>query len=158
MMSSQLFPEMFQVTEIEINYRNPVPHQDRVKINTPSMAYQVFNSTWDKSKIELVEQSKILLLNHANYCLGIVNLSVGTLTSCPLDSRMIFSVALKANATAFVLAHNHPSSDPTPSLDDTTATKNIVKAGKLFGIAMMDHLILTSHGYFSFVENKVLPK
>lgn len=157
-MSIPLFPEMFQVAEIEINYRNPVPHQDRIKINMPSMAYQVFICTWDKSKIELVEQSKILLLNRANYCLGIANLSIGTLTSCPLDTRMIFSIALKANATAFVLAHNHPSGDYMPSEDDTKATKNIVKAGNLFGIAMMDHIILTSHGYFSFAENKILPK
>lgn len=157
-MDSQLFPELFQVSEIEVSYRNPMPYDNRVKVSSTSVAYDIFNCTWDRGKIELVEQIKVLLLNHDNGCLGIVNLTMSIINFCPFDPRLVFATVLKTNATAIVLAHNHPSGSLNPSNNDIAVTKSIVKAAKLLGITVMDHLILTAHGYYSFSENNILPK
>lgn len=157
-MSSLLFPELFQVAEIEVSYNNPIPYQDRIKVSGTSTAYDIFSCTWDRGKIELVEQCKVLLLNKNNHCLGIVNLTMGIINFCPFDPRLIFGTALKANATAIVIAHNHPSGSLTPSSDDITMTENTVKAAKLLGMSVMDHLILTANGYFSFLKSGIMPQ
>ncbi len=156
-MNRPLFSELFQVSEIEISYYNPTPYQDRIKVSKPSVAYDIFSSSWDLDKIELIEQSKILLLNQSSHCLGIVSLTSGTINSCPLDARTVLIPALKANATAIVLAHNHPSGSLEPSQNDLEATKRIVAGAKLLDIIIMDHIILSRYGYFSFAENKILP-
>jgi DNA repair protein RadC len=158
MMDNPVFSELFQVAEIEVSYRNPTPYQDRIKVKGTHIAYEIFNCTWDKDKIELVEQFKVLLLNQDNGCLGIVNLTMGIINFCPFDPRLIFGTALKANATAIVLAHNHPSGNLNPSTNDIASTKKIVQAAKLLGISVMDHLVITPQGYYSFLQHGILPK
>lgn len=158
MINKPLFPELFQVSEIEISYRNHTPSEDRIKVPSTSVALDIFNCSWDRNKIELVEQCKILLLNHNGCCLGIFNLASGGSSNCPFDPRIVFATAIKANASAIILAHNHPSGSLIPSKNDILITKNIIKAAKLFGIAVLDHIILTADGYFSFSQNKILPK
>lgn len=158
MMNRPLFPELFQVAEIEVSYHNHTPYQDRIKVPKPSVAYDIFSASWDPDKIELIEQCKILLLNQSSHCLGIVNLTSGTVNYCPLDARAVLAPALKANATAIVLAHNHPSCSLNPSQNDIEATKRIVKSAKLLDMFVMDHIIFCKQGYFSFAENKIMPK
>lgn len=158
MMDIPLFPELFQVSEIEISYHNHTPFADRIKISNTSTALDIFNSTWDRNKIELVEECKILLMNITGHCLGIINLSTGSANRCPFDIRIVMAATIKANASAIILAHNHPGGSLTPSNDDISLTKTLVKAAKLLGIAIIDHLILTKHGYFSFSQNKILPR
>ncbi|MBA4853452.1 JAB domain-containing protein [Emticicia sp. BO119] len=157
-MNGQLFPEIFQVAEIEISYRNTTPFNERILVNKSQSAYEILNASWDKDKIELVEQFKILLLNRQNHCLGIVNLSTGSSFGTPVDPRLVFAAALKANATALVLAHNHPTGNVSPTNDDIVTTKSLAKAAELFGIAIFDHLILSKDGFFSFGANGLLPK
>jgi len=155
-MNSQLFPELFQVAEIEITYRNPTPFNERIIVNKSQNAYEILIATWDIDKIELVEQFKILLLNRLNHCLGIVNLSTGTSFGAPVDPRLVFATALKANATALVLAHNHPTGNLSPTDDDITTTKSLIKAADFLGIAVSDHLILSKDGFFSFRAHGLL--
>lgn len=156
-MDKPLFPELFQVPEIQMSYHNPTPYHDRIKVKGTHIAYEILNCTWDMDKIELVEQFKVLLLNQDNGCLGIVDLTMGIINFCPFDPRLIFGAALKANATAMVLAHNHPSGNLTPSTNDIASTKKIVQAAKLLGMTVMDHLILTTQGYYSFLQHGNMP-
>ena len=69
--------------------------------------------------------------------------------------REVFKDAIMHNAYSVVLAHNHPSGDSEPSEDDLTITKRLVDAGKILGIEVIDHIIITKNGFFSFKE-KVL--
>jgi DNA repair protein RadC len=66
--------------------------------------------------------------------------------------REVFKVAMLANAACVVLAHNHPSGDPTPSPDDVALTDRLVRAGELLGVKVLDHLILGDEAYYSFKE------
>ena len=76
--------------------------------------------------------------------------SVGTLSSAYVHPRETFRRAVADGAASIIIAHNHPSGDPDPSEEDTKVTKLIFEAGQILGISMVDHIIFTKDGYFSF--------
>ena len=81
---------------------------------------------------------------------------MGTLNANLVHPREVFEPALKYSAAQIIAAHNHPSGDPKPSEDDRDVTKRLTEAGKLMGIDVMDHVIITKNSYFSFKEEKIL--
>jgi DNA repair protein RadC len=74
----------------------------------------------------------------------------GTLAACIVHPREIFGSAMTRHAAAIILAHNHPSGDATPSPEDERLTTRLVEVGKLLGIPVLDHLVVTADSYFSF--------
>jgi DNA repair protein RadC len=81
---------------------------------------------------------------------------IGTLNANLVHPREIFKEALEHNAASVILVHNHPSGDPEPSEDDLEITKRIVEAGKIMGIDILDHIIITKNRVFSFKEKKII--
>ena len=81
---------------------------------------------------------------------------IGTLNANIVHPREIFAEALRQNAASVILVHNHPSGDPEPSQDDLEITKRIIEAGKIMGIDVLDHVIITKNKAFSFKENKLI--
>ena len=110
----------------------------------------IFYNSWDLKKLEFIEQFKVLLLNKANRILGICTLSTGGSASTIIDIRLLFALALKANANAIIVAHNHPSGEVHPSRNDIIVTKKINEAAKLLDIVLLDHLIVNKHTFYSF--------
>ena len=145
--------ETYQVAEVQISYNPKFKAQERPKINQSEQAYKIFIQQWDKGKIELLEQCKVILMNRNNRVLGLAHVSQGGVTGTVMDPKVIFSIALKANATGIILAHNHPSGNLRPSSDDLRITKQISEAGKLLDIMVADHLIVTADSYYSFADN-----
>lgn len=81
----------------------------------------------------------------------------GSLTECAMSSRSIFTRALLCSAASIIIAHNHPSGDPSPSQADLSVTEKIKKGGALLDIPVIDHLIIASDSsYFSFKENGLI--
>lgn len=76
----------------------------------------------------------------------------GPLDTLLVHPREVFKAALLANAAAIVVAHNHPSGDPTPSPDDMEMTRRLVAAGGVLGMSVLDHIIVGHGGYYSFHE------
>lgn len=140
------------VQEIEVIYRSKVKPSQRPKITEPSESVELFRKTWDINKIDHIEQFKVMLLNHNNRVLGILAVSNGGLTSTSVDIRYIFGAALKANATRIIAVHNHPSGSLRPSKADLDITLKIKHAGKLLDIELLDHVIITSEGFYSLKE------
>ena len=97
-----------------------------------------------------------MLLNRANLVLGIVTVSSGGVAGTVADPKMIFGVALKANCSSVLLAHNHPSSNLTPSEADIRLTRKLKEAGKVLDLPVLDHLILTRDGFYSFADEGML--
>ncbi len=95
---------------------------------------------------------KIVLLNTKNRVLGIEVVSVGGLNSSVVHPREIFKICVRRSAAAVILAHNHPSGDPTPSREDIEVTERIISAGTLMGIDVLDHLIIGDDCYVSLRE------
>lgn len=144
------------VSEIELSYHTVVKPSLRPKVVCDSDVYRLFLSTWDMSKIELYEQYKVMLLTNANRVLGICTLNTGTATATFADPRQVFGVALKANATKVILAHNHPSGLLRPSSQDIESTKRMKLIGKYLEIPVIDHLIISSERYYSFASEGII--
>ncbi len=83
-------------------------------------------------------------------------ISIGTLNASLVHPREVFKKAIKDNVAQIIIAHNHPSGDFKPSEEDISTTKRLVEAGKLVGISIIDHLIITSSAYFSFKEKGIV--
>ncbi|REA63804.1 DNA repair protein [Dyadobacter luteus] len=147
---------MFVAAEVELIYKSYVKASQRAKIGIASDAYRVFLNNWNQDEIELRESFKIMMLNRANRVLGVYEVSKGGLTGVAVDMRMIFIAALKANAASIILAHNHPSCQLIASISDREFTQRAKAAGKLLDIEVLDHLILTSEGFLSFVNEGYL--
>lgn len=146
----------YQIAEIELIYKSKVKATERPQITTSRDAYRVLLKIWEAGKMELQEQFAILLLNRANKVLGIYKVSTGGMTGTVADPKLIFAAALKANACALILSHNHPSGNVKPSKADEELTTKIKNAGNLLDVKVLDHLIVSNEGYFSFADEGLL--
>lgn len=144
------------ITEVELIYKNPVKPASRPKVTGAKAAYEILMQHWDEGKIELQEQFKVMLLNRGSKLLGIFPLSSGGVDATIVDRKLLFATALKSNASKIILAHNHPSGLLNPSTSDTQVTNQIVAAGKLLEIAVLDHLIVSRDGYYSFSDDGMI--
>jgi DNA repair protein RadC len=102
------------------------------------------------------EEFWVLFLNNSNKIIYKTQLSKGGITGTVVDLRIIFKIALEQGATALVLVHNHPSGLLQPSEADKSITRKIKDAGKTLDILVLDHLIVTHTGYYSFCDEGVL--
>ena len=103
------------------------------------------------------EHLMAIYLNARNELLFRKHVFTGTLNASLIHPREIFNEALKQNAASVILAHNHPSGDAEPSQDDLEITKRLIEAGKIIGIDVLDHIIITKNkSPFSFKENKMI--
>jgi DNA repair protein RadC len=148
---------LFTVTEVELVYRSKVPACDRPQLNCSSKTYDVLMQAWDQNKIELVEQFGILLLNRSLHCLGVSFVATGGISACSIDPKIIFATALKVRASSLILAHNHPSGNTNPSPEDKTITRRLSEGGKVLGIDILDHMIVTPRRYLSFADEGLMP-
>lgn len=143
-----------KLPEIQIKYRNSnIPLELRPQITTSKDSETLFRQIWDLDTIELLESVKVVYLNRDNRLLGYQNLSNGGITCCIADVRLLFATALKSTATNIVLAHNHPSGNYKPSHQDEQLTKKVLEGCKHFDLKLLDHIILTRDGYYSFADN-----
>ena len=146
-----------KVNEIAISYSGNLKTNQLPKITSSQNAAELLYGQWNKNNIELHETFKVMLLNNANKVKGIYEVSTGGITGTLVDLRILFAVVLKSLTTAVILAHNHPSGTLIPSEPDKRLTQKIKKAGELFDIKVLDHLILTPDGnYFSFADEGIL--
>ncbi|CAN5517379.1 JAB domain-containing protein [soil metagenome] len=149
-------PINYQVAEIQLSYKTDLLPSQMPQIERSRSAYDILFHSWDPSKLEFIEQFKVLLLNRANKVLGMFEVSSGCLTGTVADPKLIFAAAIKANACGLILSHNHPSGNLKPSQADIDLTKKMKGGGKFLEIQILDHIIVTKEGYFSFADEGLL--
>jgi DNA repair protein RadC len=147
---------LYHVAEVELTYRSKVKASERPQINSSGDAYSLLKQVWEKGKIDFVEQFKVLLLNRANKVIGLVNVSTGGVTGTVVDPKIVYVAAIKANACAIIISHNHPSGQLRPSRSDEELTRKIKSAGSFLDIKLVDHLIISEEAYFSFADEGLL--
>ena len=98
------------------------------------------------------EHLRVILLDRRNKVLEIVEVYKGSATSAQMRIGELFKEAIRKNASAIIVTHNHPSGDPTPSPDDVAVTRAIVQAGKLLDIDVLDHLVIGQGKWISLKE------
>ena len=143
-----------KVSEIKVSYSNTNP--DRVQVTNSQIMYNLILGQWNLGTIEYQEEVKVILLNRANIVLGIYELSKGGISGTVVDIRIILGVALKCNASGIILVHNHPSGKLVPSEPDKAITKRLKEACNLLEIGLLDHLIISRYGYYSFTDEGIL--
>ena len=119
-------------------------------------AVEVFRAHFDAEEMDYRESFFALYLNQANKVLGIKKISECGISSTLVDVRIVMQAALLCNATALIVAHNHPSGNLKPSSADIQMTSQIKEAGKILNISLLDHVILTSDSYFSFADEGLM--
>lgn len=102
------------------------------------------------------EHFKVVLLNTRNQILNIITVSVGSLDTALGHPREVFKEAIRRSSAGIILVHNHPSGDPTPSVDDVKITGRLMEAGKILGIDVLDHIILGDNKFLSMREKGLL--
>lgn len=133
--------------------RKDQTQEKRIKINAAKVVY-------DEMKPYLLdlphEEFWILLLNRANEVMKHVRISIGGVTGTIADTRMIFKIAIEHLASSIILVHNHPSGQLIPSAADKKLTAQLREAGNILELPVLDHVIFTDHGFFSFAEEGIL--
>ena len=99
---------------------------------------------------------KVIMLNRKNKVIGSENVSLGSLDSSVVHPREVFKNAIKKSSASIIICHNHPSGDPTPSVEDINVTKRIKECGKILGIELLDHIIIGNGKYISLKEKGIL--
>jgi len=102
------------------------------------------------------EEFWILLLNRNNRVISEKHISSGGVSGTVVDPKVIFKVALDNLASAIILAHNHPSGNLKPSSQDIAITKKLITAGNAIEVKVLDHIIVSQNGYFSFADEGIL--
>ena len=102
------------------------------------------------------EEFYLIMLNHANEIIHTKQVSKGGMSSTIVDGKIIFNMALTFQASAIIVSHNHPSGNLNPSSQDLQLTKSLHEFGKYIDLPLLDHIIFTDNGYFSFAEQSLL--
>ena len=143
--------------EIQILYRNKAKKSDRPIVKSSQDAYDYLIGAWSP-QIERLEEFVILCLNRANKVLGFSKISSGGISGTVADPKVIFQVALKANSSSIILAHNHPSGDVEPSNSDIQITRKLFFALQYVGIILHEHMIIGNKGFYSFASQGLIAK
>ncbi len=125
------------------------------KIRSPEDVYKAITEITSVEE-EAQEVFGILILSTRNKIVAVHEVSRGMLNSSLVHPREVFKPAVLHNAAAIVCFHNHPSGDPEPSKEDIKITKQLVEAGKIMGIEILDHIIVGDDGYVSLKERGVM--
>ncbi|MEZ0396321.1 MAG: DNA repair protein RadC [Anaerolineales bacterium] len=123
--------------------------EERPVINSPADAAALVS--YEMSAFEQ-EHLRVLLLDTRNRLLDIVEVYKGSVNSAQVHVGEVFKAAIRRGAAAILVAHNHPSGDPTPSPDDVAVTRAIVQAGRLLDVDVLDHLVIGQGRWVSLKE------
>lgn len=144
---------MYKVCDVKLTYNTKVKSSERAVVRDSNSTYSLLmDHIYDSETIQYREYMKLILLNRAHKVLGIVHISEGGLDSTSADIRIIMQAAILGNASAMILSHNHPSGNRQPSNQDDVLTDKVNKAAKLFNIQLLDHIIVTDSGYYSYSD------
>lgn len=138
---------------LNLGLRMNIPPEERPMINSPADAAALVQH--EMSMLEK-EHLRVLLLDRRNQVMEIVEVYQGSVNSSQVRVGEIFRAAIQRLASAIVVAHNHPSGDPTPSPDDVVVTRAIVQAGKLLDIETLDHLVIGQAGKWVSLKERGL--
>lgn len=138
----------------EIAKRMSRPINLNVTIKEPK---DVANLLMDELRYEKRENVKIIILNTKNIVQKVVHIATGNISSAKVDVKQIFEETIKTGMSKFILVHNHPSGDATPSMQDLELTKRIEEGAKLLELQLLDHIII-GDGVFQSIFTKRMQK
>ena len=147
--------ELLSCNEIQLHYKrqlfNTMPH-----LNCVEESERYLREIIDLQRIDLVEFFWVMYLTNSNRLIAVAEIGVGSTNLVAVSVKTIFQKALLINAVGIIVAHNHPSGSLQASEADIAMTKKINSAAKIFEMALVDHIIITSEGFLSFAQEGLL--
>lgn len=137
------------VFEISRRHASSGGVNNKQKISSPEAAFEYI---YPMVRDEKIEHFIVLLLDTKNYLLKTIRISSGSINANIVHPREVFKPAIVESAASILVAHNHPSGDPTPSQNDITVTTRLKETGNMCGIKLFDHLIIGNSSYLSMKE------
>lgn len=139
------------IKEMQVKYKTSSKKKYDLKITRPEAVIEFGR---DKIGNETQEIFMVLFLDSINKVVGYQKVTTGLLNSSQIHPREVFKSAILSNSASLILFHNHPSGTAKPSSKDRLVTTQLIEAGKILGIIVLDHIIVTSdfNDYFSFKE------
>lgn len=144
--------EIMALAEISKRFRSFKSGED-YRISSPKDAADY---VMDEMKYLQKEHLRVIMLNTKNMVICSKDVSMGSLNSSIVHPREIYTEAIKRCSASIIICHNHPSGDPTPSLEDINITKRLAECGKIIGIELIDHIVIGDGTYISLKEKGVL--
>ncbi|MDL2308892.1 JAB domain-containing protein [Bacteroidales bacterium OttesenSCG-928-B11] len=142
---------------VKIHYQSKVKPSERKQIRTAQDVYDIMLAEEEMAQnIDYKELAFAIYLNQSSKVLSVMKLAEGGITSTEVDIRIALQGALLLNATSLIFIHNHPGGEVSPSPSDIQLTNNFKDAARLLNIRLVDHLIISSENYFSFVQKGML--
>jgi DNA repair protein RadC len=145
-----------QLPELKIRVERTEGDGSTYTMKSSATAHSFFRTIFNADTILWTEESAMIILNRANEVIGYSKISSGGTASTVVDAKVIFTKALLSGAHSIILAHNHPSGNLQASEDDIKVTKQLVNAGRVLDIRVLDHLILTDKGYTSMADEGLM--
>jgi len=143
---------LFEVSEVKLTYKRTLELSEMLKALSSKEIYNLLKQCFNPETIDLTVSFKVLLLSPAKNVIGILNVSEGH-SYAKETVRLIMQAALISNATQIIIAHNHPDGDLTIRALDDCITKQVKKAGEMFGVELLDSIIITSDSFYSYADN-----
>jgi len=141
--------------EIQVAY-HPIKVSDRKKVCSSNCVYDVIMQLWNHDTILLYEEFLTIYTDRKNGIIGYRNFTRGSNCGTIVDIKLIYAVALAISASSLILCHNHPSGNLKPSQADIEITNKIKNSGEFLEIKLLDHLIVSDVGYFSFMDEGLI--
>ncbi len=139
------------ISALELGRRVSVASElQKFKISSPQDIGKVY---MEELRYRKKEVFRVVLLNTKNVIISTKDISEGSLNASIVHPREVFLEAIKKSANKMILIHNHPSGDPSPSMEDINITKRLISAGQIIGIEVLDHVIIGDGKFYSFKEN-----
>lgn len=141
-------------SEVQIIYKRK--SSTTRKVVSSQTAFDLLKRAYPSDRMDYKEFFYVMLLNRKNEVLGVSCIGEGATSGVVVNKKEVFQLMLRANASAVILSHNHPSGNLKPSMNDIELTKKLVEFSKLIDVQILDHLILTSESYFSFADEGMI--
>lgn len=143
---------LLKVAEVSLVYKTKVKASERPRIKCSKDVYRLMKQVIGEDIINHHEEVWVMLLNLSNRVIGVSRISSGGINSAIVDVRLILQVCIKANASNFVLVHNHPGGGNKPSPQDDAITEKVFIAAKYVDIKLYDHIIVTDEEFYSYAD------
>ena len=138
--------------EISIKYKGALKSELK-KISSSKDLYDICKQMYNNNTFDWQEEMILICLSQSNKIIGYYKISSGGITGTICDPKVVFTVALNcAGTTQIILTHNHPSGNLRPSEADNVLTNKIKQAGSFLDIRLIDHIIITEEGYYSYSD------
>ena len=146
-------PQMVPVWKLQLVRDPNSPASSRAQVTCHTDAARLL-----RPDLEVLDREHfvVMMLDTKNKVIGLNTVAIGTVDSAIVSPRETFKPALLANATSIIVAHNHPSGDPTPSPEDIAVTRDLVEAGRLLGVQVLDHLIIGEDRFVSLKDKGLM--